>query len=314
MNFVDSIIVKLADPTERIALFDDDSLAALVEAAYDVDSMMAQAPYTPVFERLEIGASVAPTAVLDGYWSPQGAPMRTEVRVRAEGFGSNNLLRIDALWRGSIVVRTVPADSQITAVKFDWTSLDVDPAIVAALGALPADPQALETERRTRLLARIRAGLEQPDAFTDAHLGAWMASVGAASAGDFLEHYRTVTQTGGLSLTFSPPPATPPTPKHLPFMAAILVRDSGFSLAQLLMESKTLREQLRGVGVEAPPMPNVRVRTGLVVVWIVRAEIFDDDAWPGATAAMNAGQKRAARRQRAAQWLAREGIGLAVTQ
>jgi hypothetical protein len=314
MDFVDSVILKLADPAERVALFDDDSLAALVEAAYDVDAMMAQAPYTPVFERVEIGASVSPVAVLDGYWSLQGAPQRTELRVRAEGFGSNNLLRIDALWQGSIVVRTVPPDSRIMAVNFDWTSLDVDPEIVAALGALPADPVVLETERRARLLARIRARLEQPDAFTEAHLAAWMSSVGATSAGNFIEHYRAVTQTGALSLTFSPPPATPPTPKSLPFMGAILVRDTGFSLAQLLMESKALREQLRGQGVEAPPMPNVRMRTGLVVVWIVRAEIFDDEAWPGAQPGMNTGQRRAARRQRAAQWLAREGIGLAVTQ
>jgi hypothetical protein len=313
MNFVDSIIVKLADPAERAALFDDDSLAALVEAAYDLDAMMAQAPYTPVFDRVEIGASVAPTAVLDGFWSPQGTADRTELRVRAEGFGPASLLRIDALWRGSIVVRTLPADSEIVEVSFDWLSLDIDAEIVAALGALPADPVALEAERRTRLLARIRAGLDRPDAFTETHLGAWIASVGATSAGDFLEHYRSVAQTGSLSLTFSPPPAVPPAPKPLPFMGAILVRDADFSLADLLVESKALREQLRSAGVEAPPTPNVRMRTALVVVWIVRAGIFDDEAWPGASAGMTADQRRAARRQRAAKWLAREGIGLAVT-
>jgi hypothetical protein len=45
------------------------------------------------------------------------------------------------------------------------------------------------------------------------------------------------------------------------------------------------------------------------VVWVVPAAVFDDADWPGGDSG-SAAERRAARFQRAGQWLAGEGIGL----
>jgi hypothetical protein len=311
MDFIDSVLVRLADPAERTALFTADAMAAIATAAYDMDAMVVQPPFNPVFDQFEIGTFVAPAAVFDGFWNPQGAAQRTEVRVRAEGLAPASVVRVDAVWRGSIIARTVPMDSHITSVNMSWASLDIDAQIVADLGALPTDPGVLESERRARLLAQIHAGLDQPAAFSDEYLGAWLMSAGATTVGDLLARYQQVEQPGGLTVSFSPPSATPPAPKALPFSGAILIRKEGFSLAQLLMESKLVRDQLQGLGFEAPPASGVKRRNPVVIVWIVRGDTFDDDGWPGGNDTMTAAQKNHARRLRAAEWLAREGIGLA---
>ena len=147
MDFIDSVLVRLADPAERTALFTADAMAAIATAAYDMDAMVVQPPFNPVFDQFEIGTFVAPAAVFDGFWNPQGAAQRTEVRVRAEGLAPASVVRVDAVWRGSIIARTVPMDSHITSVNMSWASLDIDAQIVADLGALPTDPGVLESER-----------------------------------------------------------------------------------------------------------------------------------------------------------------------
>lgn len=310
MDFADSVLVRLADPAERTALFDTDAMDAITTAAYDMDAMVVQAPFTPVFDEFEIGTTVAPAALLDGYWNPQGGAPRTEVRVRAEGFGAPSLVRVDAVWRGSIVARTLPADSPITAVDINWASLDIDAEVIDDLGSLPGDPAVLESERRGRLLEHIRAGLDQPAAFADAYLGAWLASEGIATVAELLERHKQIKQPGSITVSFAAPGGTPPTPRPLPFAGAILIRNPGFSLAHLLMESKLVRDQLQGLGFEAPAAAGVKRRKGLVMIWILHADTFDDEGWPGGDDTMTPGQRNSARRVRAAQWLAREGIGL----
>jgi hypothetical protein len=89
----------------------------------------------------------------------------------------------------------------------------------------------------------------------------------------------------------------------------VLIRDQGFSVADLLMDSRLLRAQAEQMGLEAPADPTVRRHRGIVVVWVVPAAVFDDADWPGGDSG-SAAERRAARFQRAGQWLAGEGIGL----
>jgi hypothetical protein len=89
----------------------------------------------------------------------------------------------------------------------------------------------------------------------------------------------------------------------MPLSAAILVRDAPLSVADLLAESKTIREHLLEAGVERARDQSVGRRAPLVIVWVVPSGVFDDPDWPGADAA--------ARRRNAAGWLGTEGIAVA---
>lgn len=310
MDFVDSVIVRLGDPASRGAVFDDSSLANLVTAAYDTEAMPMGPPYAAVFDELTVGYAAPPVAVAEGEWMGVGGTDRTELKVRLQGVGQSPL-RIDALWRGGLVVRTSAAQDRVEALKISVPSLDVDPDIIAAFGALPTDPVRLEAERRTRVVARLRAGLHQPAAFTDAHLDRLLAVADADSVSALVTGLRDQAATATIQLRYADSPGNPPTPRVLPFAAVVLVRDTGFSLATLLAESRLARTRAEELGLDVPASGDVRRRHRITVAWVVPVTTFDDPDWPGGAGA-NPEQQRAARIARASQWLATEGIGLVV--
>lgn len=314
MNYVDATLIRLAEPATRSAVFDDVALEQLLTASYDTNLTPVQGPFQPVFDEMKLGVAVSIFGVIEGGWNPVGGVERMEARFQTFGFGQQDVVRVDGLWRGSIIARTVPDDSRITEVKSAWPSLGtIDAEIAALLGALPANAQALEQERRSRLIARIRASFDQPAAFTDAAFDDWIESVGATSASDLLTRFQGTVFGGGAKITFSPPDDIPPSPVALPVAAAVLIRDAGFSIAQLLMESKMVRERLDRMGLDRPVNSSFRLRQPLLIVWVVPVSVFDDTDWPGGAPGMNDNQLRAARRAQAGAWLAREGIGLVTT-
>lgn len=309
MDFVDSVLVRLADPATRSGLFDEPSLANLVETAYDTTAMLVSPPFSPVFDELQLGYSAPPSAVVEGDWMGAGGVGRTELRLRLHGLSHTPPLRVEALWRGALVVRTAPARDRVEAVELAVPSFDVDPDIEADLGSLPSDPTQLETERRSRILARLRAGLDQPAAFTDDHLDRLLVGVGAGSVGDLVTQLVGQATSGTVQIRYSAPADTPLTARPLPFAAAVLVRDAGFTLADLLIQSRLVRARTEELGLELPAAPEIRRRHRMVVVWLVPAAVFDDEDWPGGTTGTSE-QRRAARFARAGQWLANEGVGL----
>ncbi|GAB3142911.1 hypothetical protein GCM10027290_18360 [Micromonospora sonneratiae] len=309
MDFVDSVLVRLADPAARTALFTEASLGHLVEAAFDTEAMPVSTPYSPVFDELRLGFAEPPSAVVEGELLGAGGLERTELRLRLHGLGHTAALRAEAIWRGALVVRTAPMVDRIEMVEVALPSLDVDQQIVAELGSLPTDPQVLEAERRSRVLARMRSGLDQPAGFTENHLDRVLAGVGARSVSDLTVRLRGQAQAGTVQVRFTEPGDVQPSARPLPFAAAILVRDQGFSLAGLLAESRLIRARAQDLGLELPAEAAVRRRARVVVVWMVPEAVFDDDAWPGGTAG-TAEQQRAQRFARAGEWLGREGIGL----
>jgi hypothetical protein len=314
MNYVDTTLVRLADPATRAPLFDAVALEQIVRAAYDTASMPVAGPFQAVFDDFQLGFAVPPAATLEGAWGPVGGVERFEARFHLLGLGGDSPPRVDALWRGSVVARVPASNDRVTAVGGSWPDAGrIDADIEADLGALPADPAALEQERRTRFLDRVRATLHAPTLFTGAALDAWLREVGAESVGDLLTRYRGTVHAGAVQVTFAPPDPVPPSPRALPVAAALLIRDADFSVGDLLAESKTVRARLEGLGLHRPPDPALRPRQPLLTVWVVPGTVFDDADWPGAAAGMTADQARAARRAAAGAWLAREGIGLVAT-
>lgn len=314
MNYEDATLIRLADQASRSALFDDLALEQLISATYNTDLLAVEGPYQPIFKEFRLGVVLSNLGVVEGVWNPVGGVERMEARFHSSGLGSNSLIRVDALWRGDIVARTIPTTSRITQVEAKWTDAGtIDAEIAAALGSLPTNSQTLEQERRTRFLERIRSALNQPLSFTDELLDKWLFSVGATSVSDLVTRSQGTVQSSAVQVTFSPPDPAPPSPKALPITAALLIRDIGFSVAQLLMESKMLREQLEKQGLERSPDPSLPLRHPLIIVWVVPVTIFDDPDWLGGTPGMTPEALRDARRVVAGQWLAREGIGLVAT-
>jgi hypothetical protein len=306
MNYEDKTLVTLADPTTRAGVFDDAGLAQLVSAAYDTDTMSIEGPYAPVFDDFRMGVALPRVADLEGYWMVTGTTEKTEARFQSTGLGVDVAVRVNAFWRGSVVARTAYITGHITAVKADWPDAGmIDADVVKALGALPVDPVALEQERRKRFVARIRTAFNQPAILTDERFDDWLRSTGAVSVSDLITNFRGVLHTGALSVTIDQPAPPATAPKALPVAAALMIRDVGFSVAQLLMDSKLVRDRLDPLALGRPQDASTKLRQPLLVVWIVPSVVFDDNDWPGLT--------RDQRRANAGAWLAREGIGLVAT-
>jgi hypothetical protein len=317
MNFVDLTLVRLADPASRADVFDQTALEQLLGAAYDADRMSLEGPYSATFDEFHLGVSTPQLGTVDGAWRPTGSADHTEAQFRITGVGSDDSgIRVDALWRGAIIARHALGGEPITSVRTNWPGLgEIDAEISAANGGvLPPEP-ALEQARETRMLAAVRAGLAEPDAFTEDDLAAWVTRAGATSVGDLLEHARGTVELGSLKVQFAAPTAVMDTPQPLAVAIAIAVRGKeGFSLAQLLADSITVRDRLRPLGFDLPALETVALRHPVVVCWIVPETIFDDADWPGGDdGGLTAQQRQQRRRVTAGTWLAAEGIGLVTT-
>lgn len=313
MDYVDFTLVRLADDASRAALFDQTALEQLALTAYDTETMLVGGPYTAVFDEVVVGLTVPRRGAAELAWGPVSGAERHEGRVTLHGVTGDTGVRVDALWRGAVVARAVSAASRIERAITSWpTTSGIDQEIIAALGSLPTQPATLETERRKRLVARLKAGFRQPDVLTDAQFDGWLRDLGATTVGDLMARFANQTGSAVTQIAFSAAPTDPPSPRRLSVAVAILVRDWPTKLADLLADSKLVREHLREHGVERAREPGTIVRQSLVVAWMVPDATFDDPDWPGGDAG-SPDQRRRARRAAAGKWLAREGIGLIIT-
>lgn len=312
LDFVDFAVVRLADPTARAGVFDQEVLAQIAAAGYGQDALTLDGPYSAVFDELSVGVSLARRTAVDGTYGAITDPARHELHFWLAGNGPGTTVRIDALWRGAVVARRLPADARIVSAEAAWPDASgIDAAIVAALGALPSDPAALEHERRTRFLARLRALMHAPDTLTDARFDALLASADVLSVTELFDRFRGQELLGALQIKFNPPDVErASTPRPLPVTAAIFVRDQPVHVSELIADSKQVRAALVELGVERARDATTD-RAPVLVLWIVPETLFDDNDWPGATDG-SAADKRLQRRRAAAAWLAPEGIAVAV--
>jgi hypothetical protein len=163
----------------------------------------------------------------------------------------------------------------------------------------------------TRTEARLRvAGL--PDNGGPRVDAVWRGAILArvAGAGDPVSAVGTTWTahadsigTATAQVTFAEPRPVSDAPLPLPVAAALLVRDAPLSVAELVRDSKRLRDRLAPAGLDRPRDERLVSRHAVVVVWLVPAAVFEDTDWPGADGP--------ARRAAAGEWLAREGIGIA---
>jgi hypothetical protein len=322
VKFTDATLLRLATPLARDALFDAAALQQIVRAAYDTEALALDGPFNATFDELQLAVAVPGNAIFEGAWTPIGTASRVDARFQIAGLSSGDgpLQRVDALWRGSIVARASSPAGRIVEVVVTVANIGtIDAQIIDEEGGLPATAEALEIARRTRLLDRLRLGADQPDAVTDNAVAAFLTEAGVATVGQLLTRQASAPRPIAVRLRYEPLGGGVPSAIPLPIAAAVLIRDAAsFSLGTLLTESAVLRERVAQLGIDAMPRRDVpagqqvRARRSIIVVWLLEEAIFDDDDWPGGSPNDPAVEKRAARRRNAGEWLAREGIGLAV--
>jgi hypothetical protein len=305
MNYVDSTLLKLADPAQRGGVFDDVACAQLLSAMYDTTAMSVAGPFSAIFDRFELGVPVGRAATLDGYVQAPDGSNRIDARFRLDGLFDASPIRVDALWQGRIGASVALPASKISGVAVRWPDpAGVDAKIVAALGALPADPVALEAQRRAQYMNEIEAAMNQPAALTDAVFDSLLQTAGARSVADVMATAGNA-RFAAAQLSFSDPGQPQPSVALVPLSAALMIVDAGFSIADLLMQTKIVRDRLEPLGLDVTVDAAYPLRAPFLVAWIVPAAVFNDSGWPGASPALRIGA--------AGSWLADEGIGLVVT-
>ena len=150
--------------------------------------------------------------------------------------------------------------------------------------------------------------MEQPAAFTDAIFDRWLAGSGVGSVGNLITRHLGQIATATLQVSWSAP--SPPREYATPVAA-----DRGdpgayapLGLAELLSESKTVREHLVDAGAQRAHSDDLGPSPVLVIRLIPKG--LRRRRLARATSGMSQPQQRAARRAAAGSWLAREGIGL----
>ena len=142
-------------------------------------------------------------------------------------------------------------------------------------------------------------------------LDRWLRGAGVNSVGELMAQGGASALFAALQVAYADAPALPPSPRALPLAVALMVRDTGFSLADLLSESKQVHDILEP-SLARPKEPTLRQRHGLVIGWLVPQAVFEDADWPTATNPADPAAQLLERRTLAGQWLAEEGVGLIV--
>ena len=307
MDFVDAILLRLADDALRASVFDEMALGQIVAAAHDLSGVELGPPLTPVFEQLRFCFRDERSVSVTGSWLTMGRTDRSELVFSATGLASP-LPRIDSLWTGSVIASSGGGNAVVDRVDLEYLDLV---GIDHEIGTLPSDPAEREARRRAVLLARIRATLAQPAAFDDAELARLLVRLEVGSVTELMTGPQVATGAT-MRIHYAPSADAPARRRQFAVAAALLIRPATSSIAALLDDTRRLRPYLDHLGFAAPRDAGDRSRRSPVIVWVVPGELFDDDAWPGAPSGTPPDQRRARRRMWAGAWLSREGIGLVV--
>jgi hypothetical protein len=308
MDDASAVLLRLADPSARGTLLDDGALLEIAAVSYAVDRSSVVGPTTALYDRFDVAVPVLPEVVASARMSRAGEPVPWDVTTSWDGLvplapGA------DAVWAGSVVLRTARGGGTVDSVTAREPQLDA--AFAAALAGLPST--ATEEEIRAALRTAARTELTTPP-LTDTELDAVLAAVEPGSTDPTtLGRARGGRETVGLRLTMSPPVdvATSP-PLSLPVVVAFLVAESPVVPRELLRASAGARSAARAYLVRPLPSDAPARTADRCVCWLVPATAFDDAGWPGGTSG-SAAEKRDARLTAARAWLATQGIALLST-
>jgi hypothetical protein len=302
-----AMLLRLADPSVRGGLLDEEALLAVASVCYDIDASAVTGPTTAVYDRFDVAVPVTSEVVAAARLSKATEPVPWEITASLDGLVAPTP-GADAVWAGSVVVRAAGGAGTIEEVK--TSAPDLDAAFAAALAGLP--PTATRQEVQAALRQAAKAGFATP--LTDTELDALLAVVapgvadpralGRAAGGRDLAETR-------LGISEPPDQSTAP-PVALPVVVAFLVADAAAPPRQLLQSTAFARRAARPYPVPAAPAGSPSRKVERCVCWVLPAAAFEDDGWPGGAGGSPA-QQRAARLAAARAWLATQGVAVVTT-
>ncbi|MFL6139712.1 MAG: hypothetical protein ACJ74O_18215 [Frankiaceae bacterium] len=131
MLAADQTLLRLADPAARDALLSSDGLLAIATTCYAIDTGTVVGDTTAVYDSLDLAVAISPNVAASARWS------RSSDQVPVEGSASIVGLvapspGADAVWAGSVVVRTAGGAGTITVA--DVTDAGRDAGVRDHLG------------------------------------------------------------------------------------------------------------------------------------------------------------------------------------
>lgn len=308
MDTASEILLRLADPAARSGLLTPDALLAVGTVAYDLGPAPVTDPASATFDRFDIAVPLRAQVTAMAQIRKTGEPIPWEVAATWDT-ALPPPPGADAVWAGSIVVRTATVTDTIVGVTA--TQPDLDAAFGAALAGLPAT--ATPDQIRAALRTAASTDLGSPP-LTDTELDALLHTVGSDDP-RVLGRQAGGRDTITADLQMSPPGQDPaPTPTALPVVVAFLAAGAATSPRELLQATPLARQAAAPYTVAAVPAGAPARLVDRLVCWVVPGETFDDPGWPGATSGGTAAQQRDARLQSARSWLADQGIAVITTE
>src|SRR5262245_3215318 len=143
MDVVSEIVLRLADPAARPAVFTADALLAIATVAYDLDAGLVTEPATATFDRFDLAVPLDAHVSAMAQFRRTGEPVPWEVAASWDT-GVVPPPAADAVWTGAVVVRQGTVDDTIVAVTATQAALSEPVALTATLGMSPPgeDPPA----------------------------------------------------------------------------------------------------------------------------------------------------------------------------
>lgn len=108
-------VLRLADPSARPAVLTADALLAVVTVAYDLDPALATVPATAIFDQFDLAVPLGSQVRAMAQIRKTGEPVPWEVAATWDT-GTPPPPAADAVWAGSIVVRTATVTDTIVEV------------------------------------------------------------------------------------------------------------------------------------------------------------------------------------------------------
>lgn len=304
MDTASQIVLRLADPSARQGVLTADALLAVATVAYDLDPTLATTPATAVFDRFDLAVPLGSHVSATAQFRRTGEPIPWEVAANWDT-GAVPPPAADAVWVGSVVVRTAIVTD--TIVDVSTAQPDLDAAFAAALAALPTTA----TPDQIRAALRGAAATVDSPPLTDTELDGLLAAFAAGST-DVRVLGRTVggRETLVTGLRMSPAGQDPaPAPVALPVVVSFLVADAATTPRTLLQGTVAARLGAARYPAAAAPAGAPARRHDRLVCWVVPGSLFDDPGWPGGASGTTA-QQRAARLTAARSWLAGQGVAV----
>jgi hypothetical protein len=125
MLAVDQTLLRLADPAARGGLLSSDGLLAIASTCYAIDTGAVVGDTTAIYDSVDLAVTISPNVAASARWSRSSDQVPVEGSASIVGLVAPSQ-GADAVWVGSVVVRTAGGDGTITVADVTDAGRDAE--------------------------------------------------------------------------------------------------------------------------------------------------------------------------------------------